>query len=172
MPLLMLKQLPRYDCLMQAAERYPTLDPQAFEAFLHLLYTSDTIFHQVDSFLNGRGITQGRFTVLNLLSRRPDHVGSPAELADDAGVTRATMSGLLDTAEKEGLVAREHDHQDRRGVIVRMTAHGESVLESILPAYCQCVSARLSALSADEQRLLVALMQKLLRDPGQPAEEN
>ena len=37
MPLLMLKDLPRYDCLLEAARSFPDLDPSACEAFLNLL---------------------------------------------------------------------------------------------------------------------------------------
>ena len=80
MPLLMLKDLPRYDCLIRAAERCPTLQPSACDAFLNLLRTGDDVFAVVARFLSGHDISQGRFTVLMLLGMecaeeedRPDH---------------------------------------------------------------------------------------------------
>ena len=36
MPYLLLKDLPRYECLLEAAKEFPDLDPSAAEAFLHL----------------------------------------------------------------------------------------------------------------------------------------
>jgi len=35
---LMLKELPRYECLLEAAENFPELDPSAIEAVLHLTH--------------------------------------------------------------------------------------------------------------------------------------
>ncbi len=157
----MLKDLPRYECLLEAAERYPSLDPAAFEAFLHLLRTGDEIFYKDARFLAQYGISQGRFTVLMLLHNCPECVSTPAELADHAGVTRATMTGLVDTLEKEGLVARGADPADRRTVRVRITAAGEEFLAKVLPDYFRCVSQTIHVLSAPEQKQLVTLLQKI-----------
>ena len=44
MPYLLLKDLPRYDCLIQAAREFPDLDPSATEAFLNLLRAGDDAF--------------------------------------------------------------------------------------------------------------------------------
>ena len=47
MPLLLLKDLPRYECLLEAAREFPALDPSATEAFLHLLRCGDEAFRVV-----------------------------------------------------------------------------------------------------------------------------
>src|SRR3954469_9914864 len=103
MPLLLLKDLPRYECLREGSKEFPGLDPSACEAFLHLLRTSDEVFGVSEAYLTENNISQGRFSVLMLLwnpaGRRGDAAGrtpcspgprTPAELADAAGVTRAT----------------------------------------------------------------------------------
>jgi DNA-binding MarR family transcriptional regulator len=168
MPLLMLKDLPRYDCLIQAAERFPTLQPSACAAFLNLLRTGDDVFAVVDHFLSGHDISQGRFTVLMLLGKKcddqddhPATPATPATLAEQAGVTRATMTGLIDTLEKDGLVAREPDANDRRTIHVRLTGEGQAVLDAMLPDYFQCVSDILRPLSEPERNKLVLLLQKI-----------
>src|SRR5262245_17418755 len=120
MPLLLLKDLPRYECLLEGAKEFPELDPSACEAFLHLLRTSDEVFAVAERNLARHNISQGRFGVLMLLwspAHRRNGVGrsadsgecrggprTPAELAEAAGVTRATMTGLIDTLERDGLV--------------------------------------------------------------------
>src|SRR3954466_10166703 len=113
MPLLLLKDLPRYECLLEGAKEFPELDPSACEAFLHLLRTSDEVFGVSERYLTENNISQGRFSVLMLLwksgrqgeSGRPSPCApgprTPAELADAAGVTRATMTGLIDTLERD-----------------------------------------------------------------------
>ena len=161
MPLLMLKDLPQYECLLQAAGRYPTLDPTANEAFLNLLRTGDMVFEEIGAFLARHNISQGRFTVMMLLHRPWIEAHTPASLAEESGVTRATMTGLIDTLEKDGMVVRQPDSQDRRTVHVSLTEQGRASLEAMLPDYFQCVSRIVSPLSARERKELVRLLQKL-----------
>lgn len=168
MPLLMLKDLPRYECLLKAAERYPSLDPTAAEAFLHLLRTGDEVFDEESHFLARHHISQGRFTVLMLLNRCMNEPCTPAALADESRVTRATMTGLIDTLEKDGLVIREADAGDRRTILVRLTKQGEAFLKGMLPDYFQCVSAIIQPLSENERKQLVRLLQKIQRGLERP----
>src|SRR5919112_6657199 len=103
MPLLMLKDLPRYECLLEASREFPDLDPSATEVFLHLLRAGDEAFRVVESHLAQHEISQGRFGVLMALwgncQRSGRDVLTPAELAERTGVTRATITGLVDTLE-------------------------------------------------------------------------
>lgn len=50
------------------------------------------------------------------------------ELATAEGVAPPTMTRLVDGLERDGLVRREADPDDRRGVLVRATAQGSRVL--------------------------------------------
>ncbi|MEI6350704.1 MAG: MarR family transcriptional regulator [Verrucomicrobiota bacterium] len=161
MPLLMLKDLPRYECLLEAAKRYPSLDPTANGTFLHLLRTADMVFEDVNRFLTRHNISQGRFTVMMLLNRSWVKSSTPASLAEESGVTRATMTGLIDTLEKDGMVIREPDSHDRRTIHVRLTEHGHATLESMLPDHFQCVSSIMKPLDQAERQELVRLLQKL-----------
>jgi DNA-binding MarR family transcriptional regulator len=161
MPLLMLKDVPRYECLLAASEKYPSLEPDAVEPFLHLLRTGDAVFAAESRFLGQHGISQGRFTVLMLLNRCLEQPSTPAELADAAGVTRATMTGLVDTLERDGWVKREDDPTDRRTIRVRMTSKGHALLDGILPDYFRCVSTIMQPLTKGERRQLVGLLQKI-----------
>src|SRR3989442_135552 len=172
MPLLMLKDVPRYECLLKAAEKYPSLDPTACDAFFHLLRTGDAVFAAEGGFLAEHNISQGRFTVLMLLNRCAERMSTPAELADEAGVTRATMTGLIDTLEKDGVVIREADPNDRRTVRVRLTKKGRTILQKLTPDYFRCVSAIIEPLSESERKQLVRLLQKIQKGlPSQhPAE--
>ena len=162
MPLLMLNDLPRYDCLLKAAEQFPTLNPARFDAFLNLLRTGDDVFGEENRLLARHNISQGRFTVLMLL-HRPQSC-TPAGLADESNVTRATMTGLIDTLEKDGLVVREADPDDRRTLHVLLTARGQAFIEKILPEYFRVVSAIIEPLNAAEQKDLVRLLQKIQQE--------
>lgn len=176
MPHLLLKDLPRYECLLEAAKEFPDLDPSAAEAFLHLLRTGDDVFARTERSLSEHGISHGRFGVLMLLwrSTQPrvaklmgaedcDCNGprTPAELADAAGVTRATMTGLIDTLERDGLVKREPDPDDRRMMSVLLTAKGERFLHSFLPDHFKVIAELMSPLSETERKTLVRILTKV-----------
>src|SRR5450432_1647347 len=165
MPHLMLKDLPRYECLLEASQQFPELDPSACEVFLHLLRSGDEAFRVCDANLAKHQISQGRFTVLMLLLDKGTgciQIHTPAELADHAGVTRATMTGLIDTLERDGLVTRTPDSTDRRMMAVTLTPHGKSRLEDILPAHFKRMSTLISVLSETERKTMVSLLGKIL----------
>jgi DNA-binding MarR family transcriptional regulator len=176
MPRLLLKDLPRYECLLEAAKEFPDLDPSAAEAYLHLLLTGDDVFAVTERNLSDCSISHGRFGVLMLLwgSRRPrdnkpagsDDCGpagprTPAELAEAAGVTRATMTGLIDTLERDGLVKREPDPDDRRMMSVLLTPKGEKFLNEFLPGHFKLMAQLMAPLSESERKTLVKLLVKI-----------
>jgi DNA-binding MarR family transcriptional regulator len=175
MPHLLLKDLPRYECLLEAAKEFPELDPSAAEAFLHLLRTADDAFSVTERNLTSHSISQGRFCVLMLLWRsvqprtalllgadaNTPGPRTPAELADAAGVTRATMTGLVDTLERDGFVTREPDPDDRRMMSVRLTPKGEIFLREFLPGHFKVAGAIMSTLTESERKALVQLLVKV-----------
>jgi DNA-binding MarR family transcriptional regulator len=175
MPHLLLKQLPPLDCLHESAKVFPELDPTATLAFLHLLRTSDDAFAVTEKYLTTHNITQGRFCVLMLLWQgvRKDAaklMGSdtcsgtprtPAELADAAGVTRATMTGLVDTLERDGFVTRVPDPVDRRMMSVVLTDKAEQFLLEFLPGHFKVTAAVMAALNEEERKTFVFLLQKI-----------
>ena len=100
MPLLMLKDLPRYECLLEASREFPDLDPSAAEVFLHLLRTGDEAFRVVEAHLAQHEITQGRFGVLMALWGNCQREGravplSPAEIADRTGFVHVEYMCVL-----------------------------------------------------------------------------
>lgn len=181
MPLLMLKDLPRYECLLEASREFPDLDPSATVVFLHLLRAGDEAFRVVESHLAQHDITQGRFGVLMALwgnCQRSDAEGekalTPAELADRTGVTRATITGLVDTLERAGLVTRRPHPDDRRMMSVGLTKRGTAILEKIMPEHFRRMAWLMGPLSEAERktfvRLLTKVMQRAAEEPVAPAE--
>ena len=170
MPHLILKNIPRYDCLLEAAEQIPELDPSACEAFLHLLRTGDEAFFYTEQNLTEHGISPGRFGVLMLLWGDCHHSESatpgmtPAELAEQSNVTRATMTGLIDTLVRDGYVKRSADVDDRRMMRVALTRKGETFLERLLPGHFQRMAALMDPLSQSERKTLVKLLNKVLQN--------
>ena len=104
------------------------------------------------------------------LNRHPDLPETPATLADAAGVTRATMTGLLDTLEKDGLVRRSPAPSDRRLTLIQLTEAGAALMNRVIPEYFRNVAAMMAPLSPEESAQLVGLVQKIERNLP-PSEE-
>ncbi|WP_221030086.1 MarR family winged helix-turn-helix transcriptional regulator [Actomonas aquatica] len=134
---------------------------------MNLLRSADELFAIKSAFLNQHNISNGRFTVLLLLSAAVDEgeaeppARGPAELAEMAGVTRATMTGLIDTLEKDGYVRREPDPRDRRAMLVHVTPKGEAFTNEVLPGYFRRVGTIMAPLDATEREELLRLIMKL-----------
>jgi DNA-binding MarR family transcriptional regulator len=174
MPLLMLKDLPRYECLLEASREFPDLDPSATEVFLHLLRAGDEAFRVVEAHLAQHDITQGRFGVMMALWGNCQRAGTetekpltPAELADRTGVTRATMTGLVDTLERAGLVTRTPHPEDRRMMCVGLTKRGERLLADIMPEHFRRMAWLMAPLSENERKTFVRLLSKVLVRAGE-----
>jgi DNA-binding MarR family transcriptional regulator len=180
MPALLLKDVPRFECLLEYARHNPDLDPSALVAYLHLLRASDIVFAAADRNFTGFGLSHGRFGVLILLFRKEqargkcpeaDNLGrTPADLAAAAGVSRATMTGLIDTLERDGLVTRQPDEQDRRMMVVKLTDQGRERLSRLLPIHFQTVAELIAPLNEAERQTFVELLSRI-RDPRAAASE-
>jgi len=87
------------------------------------------------------------------------------ELADKIGVTKQAIGPLVDDLEREGVVERVDDPEDRRAKRIRWTKkgqrallHGLSVLAELERELAEHVGkARLAALADTCEKLLVAL---------------
>jgi DNA-binding MarR family transcriptional regulator len=158
--MLSLRELPRVETLQEDARRIPTLDPQSVLAFLSILVVAGDVERRMEAHFARYGLSQGRFVVLMLLNRRKEAM-SPAELADAADVTRATVSGLLDVLESDGLVARSSRKGDGRMIDVRITKKGRELLESSLPDHYQRIGSFVADLTRAEKKTIIELMAKV-----------
>jgi DNA-binding MarR family transcriptional regulator len=159
--MLLLRDLPKYEAIRQRSERYPQVDPRAVEAFLWLLRIATDTLSAFECFLQNFGMSQGKFTVLMLLNRNPEQGMNPSELADRAGVTRATMTGLLEGLEREKLISRHGDRSDRRRAVVRMTAAARQFMDNLLPDYYTRIHELMDDLGEEEKRQLTHLLNKI-----------
>src|SRR5712692_7552359 len=98
---------PRFDKLQALARKFPQIDAQSLATSVALLKLSSALYAALDGQYARHGIARGRFHVLMLLSEAEPEGLTPHELADKAAVTRAAMTGLIDTLSEAQLVSRE-----------------------------------------------------------------
>lgn len=104
------------------------------------------------------------FRIMNLL-----WAAGPLEarqLGTLSGASRATISSLLGTLERDGLVVRDRSEEDRRQVLVRLTEDGRTRLRDGLVAQAERDRAWFAVLDAGEQAQLNSLLRKLAEQPS------
>lgn len=165
MSLLIPRNLPELDEILHFAQSFPDIDPPAAHAHLTLLRVSAAAGVFFEQLFSEHSLSGGRFTVMILLYRaskgKETRVVSPADLAEAAGVTRATISGLLERLEKDGYITRSARKDDRRMIAVGLTSLGENLLEEVLPLHFKRVALVYNTLSKSEQKQLVHLLGKV-----------
>jgi len=156
-----LKDLPTSGTLRDLAKRYPDLDPSALMSCIVLLRTGSDMLAALERILGRYGLSQGRFLTLIVLNRDPEEEITPSDLAERVGVTRATMTGLLDTLAKDGWIERIQHNEDRRRVVVRLTKDGLAHLGRMLPGYYREISRFMAGLNGQEHETLFKVLGKV-----------
>src|SRR6266699_1966756 len=85
---------------------------QVPETYLYFLRIASDILAQQQAFFGRYDLSEGKLVVLQLVRQAPQHRLTPSALAEAAGVTRGTMTGLLAGLERSGLVKRTQHPED------------------------------------------------------------
>lgn len=96
-------------------------------------------------------------TLLLVAGREPISTG---DVAREVHLGHATVTGILDRLEQRELIQRWRGEDDRRCVLLRVTAAGRSLLAEAPPPLPINFSARLEALPDWERTLIVAMLQR------------
>jgi DNA-binding MarR family transcriptional regulator len=109
------------------------------------------------------GLEPWEFDVLSAL-RRQGHPYqlSPGALLRTTLVTSGTMTNRIDRLAAAGLVRRRPDPQDKRGVLVTLTAAGQSTVDAALCDLLADEQVLLAGLGQQQRRTLAALLRVLL----------
>jgi DNA-binding MarR family transcriptional regulator len=103
--------------------------------------------------------TLARFDLLANLEREDGQ--TLAALSRRMLVTAGNLTGLVDRAERDGVVEKKGDPSDRRVSRVFLTKKGRELVTALLPAHATHVNDLLSGLDGEERRELRRLLGKL-----------
>lgn len=84
-------------------------------------------------------------------------------VAEESAISRATLTGVLTTLERRGLARRRPNPNDRRSVLVSLTADGETTTRRLFTEFNARESEMSAPLSADERRTTAHALRTLLR---------
>ena len=109
---------------------------------------------------NDLSLTQLRVCGI-LRDRRP----RMAALADYLGLEKSTMTGLVDRAEKRGLMARAPSAEDGRAIEVFLTREGGALVERLYAEVKSALAPLTGQLNAADQGRLQELLRRMLDGP-------
>lgn len=84
-------------------------------------------------------------------------------IAEESGVSKATLSGVLSTLEGRGLVTRRRGETDGRLVIVELTPAGKRLMKRLFPKFNEQEQAVCSLIPADQQELAAQFLRSFVR---------
>jgi MarR family 2-MHQ and catechol resistance regulon transcriptional repressor len=140
-------------------DQTPDANVLATEAAMNTIRTADMLFDQIGRLLRPLDVSAAGGLVLGIL--RDHGPMSPSELGERLIVTRATVTGLLDSLERRGFVRRSANPSDRRSLLAEITPAGLTVLQDLRTIVHRSEKAWLGALSDSELRTYIELLHRI-----------
>lgn len=151
---------PKHHAFLAELRRRGQPELAGLEQCFQLLSLAAAINQDCANRLAPLGLSEGRFVLLFLLHGAQAPL-SPHQLAERAGVTRATVTGLLDGLERDALLERHTDPDDRRRVNVRLSAAGTALAADLFDRHTQWIGDLFADLSALERSVLSGLLGRI-----------
>jgi DNA-binding MarR family transcriptional regulator len=125
---------------------------------LQMLRASHMVLKTYDDAYRPFGVRATQLPVLNLIARNGK--ATIKEIADETVTERSVLSRKLQVMLDNGWLAEQLNPATREKVFV-LTKSGHALIEEVLPVRRAVQDKLLGVLSADEQRLLLGLCDKL-----------
>jgi len=152
--------LERYAAARRLMARVPGADPEAIDTCLCLWRFSEEMSASFEAFYAAHRLSSARGHVLAQLLEAERGL-TPAQLAERAGTTPSSMTGVLRSLEREGLVRRRAMSDDRRSQRVLLTPAGRRRVESLLPLMARRLADLAGTLRPAERRAMVSGSRRL-----------
>ena len=133
------------------------LDFASLDAISNIYRAAGSIRRRAEhALLAEHGLSFGGFTIMWVLWVWEEM--ETARLADECGVAKGTLTGMLTTLEKQGLINRTRVESDKRRVLVDLTAAGHETISLLFPKFNQFEGQMSAGLTDNEKRELARLL--------------
>ena len=142
-------------------KRFAGRDLPALDVVFALRMTAQQMDNTITEWMADTAGTPARFQILGLLWASGADGVPHKEIVKALEVSRATVSGLMTSLERDGLVKSTVDRDDRRILIATLTSRGRAIVEKAIDSNAASLRAALASLSANELTTLTSLLQRL-----------
>lgn len=142
---------------------FPDASRLATETFINIGMLTGGVQSAVEALAADEGLpSMAAFNVLSVLGGDPQPL-RPSTIAERMMVTRATMTGVLDSLERRGFVKRVASADDGRSRHVTLTAKGRKAVDRLVPAMHRFERDLMGGLTDTELRRLLDAVAALQR---------
>jgi DNA-binding MarR family transcriptional regulator len=155
------------DWIDQVVERWSALQlglpVDAYHVTGRISRIAARIAQREDEVFARYGLTRGDVGVLSALRiSPPPHTLSPTQLFRGLMLSSAGMTKRLDRLEQRGLIKRNPDPNDRRGVTIHLTESGRRLVARAVAENTKNEATLLTGLSGKDRRALADLLRAVL----------
>ena len=143
---------------MRRREERAELGSLAHTIGFNLRLAQDASFRAFARHTGEAHLKPGRYAAMAIIHNNPGI--APGALGRAIGRDKSTVTPLIQELQRHALVAREIAADDRRRIMLRLTAQGEAALKS-LRQHAREHDRKLDALIGDKKTELVALLKKI-----------
>ncbi len=141
----------------------PDLDPSPLAVLGRLQRLAGLVRRRVDTILKPYGLAWELLDVLGTLRRiGPPFQRTPTALYRACMLSSGAMTNRIDRLEGAGLVSRVPDPEDRRGILVGLTARGLEVVDEVIATVWATQAQLVASLTETERERLSTLLRTLL----------
>jgi len=141
----------------------PDLDASPLAVISRILVLSRHLEFSADRALAPFGLSLWQFDVLAALRRSgaPFKL-SPTQLMGFVTLSSGAMTNRIDRLEEMGLVRREEDPNDRRGVLITLTPQGRKLVDQAIAVRLEEARRSLTGYTKTDEKLAAGLLRRLL----------
>ncbi|NTW72978.1 MAG: MarR family transcriptional regulator [Eubacteriaceae bacterium] len=138
---------------------YGELNNQNLKVLIALSRATKGVHKRSAKIFNKGGLTTAQFSVLEALY----HKGSMTinQIIESVLSTGGNMTVIINNLEKEALVTRCSNPEDRRSSLVEITEKGSEYIRKIFPEHLKDLAECFEALASEEKMLLIRLLKKI-----------
>jgi len=136
---------------------------QSLRLWLRMLSCTTRIENEIRSRLRTTfDITLPRFDLMAQLQRHPDGLRM-GELSKRMMVTGGNITGITDQLEREQLVVRVQDVNDRRASAVKLTPAGRAAFDEMAAVHERWIEEMLADVATEDKATMIALLSTMKR---------
>lgn len=155
------QSIPPQDVVHASLESlHEELDASVIYLHAHFVKVATDIENYTETILAPYHLSEGRFILLHMLRNAPEGM-KPTEIAQQLGVTQATVSGLVNGLEKVGFATRQTYEKDARSFVIKVTEKGLDTLKEIFPKWYPKLAEFWGQLSPEEIELAKQILQRM-----------
>lgn len=160
------------DILDQWSEERPELNTAPLSVVIRIMTLHRTFAREAARALEPLGLELFEYDVLSALRRQGAPFALPATgLARETELSTGAMTNRIDRLEERGFVSRHPDKEDRRSVIVKLTALGQETIDEAIRFRLDAAKKSLQDLKAGQRRELADLLRAVVLSAAIDADE-